>query len=95
MLTLTENASTIVNHILQHQELGESAGLRITTDDSPEPAFEVAAAPQAEPGDQVVEQGGASVYLDATAAQLLDDKVLDASVDTGGAVAFTVADQPS
>ncbi len=95
MLTLTENASTIVNQILQHQELGESAGLRITTDDSPEPAFEVAAAPQAEPGDQVVEQGGAAVYLDATAAQLLDDKVLDASVDTGGAVAFTVADQPS
>ncbi len=95
MLTLTENASTIVNQILQHQELGESAGLRITADGSPEPAFEVAAAPQAEPGDQVVEQGGASVYLDATAAQLLDDKVLDAAVDTGGAVAFSVADQPT
>lgn len=94
MLTLTDNASTIVNQILEHHELGDSAGLRITTISAPEPGFEVAAAPAAEPGDQVVEQGGASVYLDATAAEMLDDKVLDASVDTAGAVAFTVADQP-
>jgi Fe-S cluster assembly iron-binding protein IscA len=94
MLTLTENASTIVSQILEHQELGESAGLRITTIGDPEPGFEVTPAPQAEPGDQVVEQGGASVYLDATAAEMLDDKVLDASIDTAGAVAFTVADHP-
>lgn len=94
MLTLTDNASTIVNQILEHHDLGESAGLRITTDGAPQPTFEVAAAGQAEPGDQVVAQGGASVYLDATAAELLDDKVLDATVDTEGSVAFTVGDQP-
>lgn len=93
MLTLTENASAIVNEITSQPGLGESAGLRITADDSPQPAFEVSAAAQGEPGDQVVEQGGATIYLEPTAAQLLDDKVLDAAVDTSGKVEFALAVQ--
>jgi iron-sulfur cluster assembly protein len=91
MLTLTENASAIVNEITSQPGLAETAGLRITSDASPEPAFEVSAAQQAEPGDQVVEQGGATVYLDESAAQLLDDKVLDAAVDPAGKVEFALA----
>jgi iron-sulfur cluster assembly protein len=91
MLTLTENASAIVNEITSQPGLAETAGLRITSDTSPEPAFEVSAAQQAEPGDQVVEQGGATVYLDESAAQLLDDKVLDAAVDPAGKVEFALA----
>ena len=57
---------------------------------TPEPSFEVTAAAQGEPGDQVVEQGGATVYLDQTAAELLDDKVLDAAVDPAGKVEFAL-----
>jgi iron-sulfur cluster assembly protein len=93
MLTLTENASSIVNQIIDGQGLGESAGLRITTGETPERGLEVTAAPQAEPGDQVVEQGGASIYLDEAASQLLEDQVLDASVDSAGMVAFSVTPQ--
>ncbi len=91
MLTLTENASAIVNEITHQPGLAESAGLRITTDDSPQPAFAISAAEQGEPGDQVVEQGGATVYLDESAAQLLDDKILDAAVDQSGKVEFALA----
>jgi iron-sulfur cluster assembly protein len=90
MLTLTENASAIVNEITHQPGLPETAGLRITTEDSPETSFAVSAAEQAEPGDQVVEQGGATVYLDPSAAQLLDDKVLDAAVDPNGKVEFAL-----
>ncbi|WP_296603719.1 Fe-S cluster assembly protein HesB [Nocardioides sp.] len=93
MLTLTENASAIVNEITHQPGLAETAGLRITTDDSPEPAFAISAAQQGEPGDQVVEQGGATVYLDESAAQLLDDKILDAAVDPSGKVEFALAHQ--
>jgi iron-sulfur cluster assembly protein len=93
MLTLTENASAIVNEITHQPGLAETAGLRITTENSPEPAFAVSAAQQGEPGDQVVEQGGATVYLDASAAELLDDKVLDAAVDPSGKVEFALAAQ--
>lgn len=89
MLTLTENASTIVRDI-NAQQPGEQAGLRITSDSATEPAFAVTAAEQPEPGDQVVEQDGATVFLDAGASEQLDDKVLDASVDTGGNVQFAL-----
>ncbi|WP_395659870.1 Fe-S cluster assembly protein HesB [Nocardioides sp.] len=91
MLTLTDNASAIVNEITTQPGLAESAGLRITTEDAPEPAFAISAAMQGEPGDQVVEQGGATVYLDSAAAELLDDKVLDAAVDPSGKVEFALA----
>jgi len=93
MLTLTENASAIVTEITSQPGLAETAGLRITADDSPSPAFEVTAAAQGEPDDQVVQQDGATVYLSPTAAQLLDDKVLDAAVDSSGKVEFALAQQ--
>ncbi len=93
MLTLTENASAIVNEITHQPGLPETAGLRITTEDTPETAFAVSAAQQAEPGDQVVEQGGATIYLEQSAALLLDDKILDAAVDPSGKVEFALAQQ--
>lgn len=93
MLTLTENASTIVRDISTQPGLPETAGLRITSEEGPEPTFAVSAAEQALPGDQVVEQDGATVYLDETAAQVLDDKVLDAAVDPSGKVQFALGIQ--
>jgi Fe-S cluster assembly iron-binding protein IscA len=89
MLTLTQNASAIVHELTSQPGLPDSAGLRITSQDHE--TFAVAAAEQGEPGDQVVEQGGATVYLDGAAAQLRDDKVLDAAVDPTGKVEFALA----
>ncbi len=40
-----------------------------------------------------MEEQGARVFLDSSAADTLDDKVLDASVDPQGAVEFTVIPQ--
>ena len=40
-----------------------------------------------------MEADGATVYLDGGAAQELDDKVLDASVDQEGRVEFALAPQ--
>lgn len=92
MLNLTENASTIVKDIAA-QGGAETAGLRISSDESSEQAFAVNAAAAAEPGDQVVEQDGATIFLDESAAQQLDDKVLDAAVDQQGGVQFALAQQ--
>lgn len=93
MLTLTENASTIVKDITTRNSLVDSAGLRITSEGAPEPAFSVITAVQPEPGDQVVEQDGATVYLDGVAADQLGDKVLDATLDPGGKVQFSLTYQ--
>lgn len=95
MLTLTENASTIVKDIndqIAQQGLPES-GLRISSEDGPEPSFAVSAAEEPAPTDQVVEQGGARVFLDESATVELDDKILDASVDQGGNVSFALGIQ--
>ncbi len=88
MLTLTDNASTIISDIAT--QLPDASGLRITSESGDQPAFEVAPAAAAEPGDQVVEQGGATVFLDQPSAQELDDKVLDAAVDETGNVQFAL-----
>lgn len=92
MLTLTENASAIVKEIASQTE-GEVTGLRIAVEPGPEAGFGITVTEQPEPGDQVVEQGGATVYLESDAAEVLDDKVLDAGVDTSGNVEFALAQQ--
>ncbi len=90
MLTLTENASTIVKTLLDQNEAGDNAGLRFSQEEANEGALTVSTADQAQPGDAVVEHDGAKVFLDETAAVALGDQVLDAAVDQAGAVQFSI-----
>jgi Fe-S cluster assembly iron-binding protein IscA len=92
MLTLTENASTIVKDIAANTG-AEGAGLRITADPAMESSLSVTTSDHAEPGDQVVEQAGATVYLDGQVAEALSEMVLDAGVDPAGNVEFALAPQ--
>ncbi|MDT9592375.1 Fe-S cluster assembly protein HesB [Nocardioides zeae] len=94
MLTLTENARTIVKDIADSRP--DVAGIRIAREDAAataEPAFALSIADAPEAGDQVVESDGAVVYLDTGAAAELDDKVLDAAVDEGGELQFALGHQ--
>ncbi len=93
MLTLTENASTVVKTITDQTTSGDDAGLRISQDAADATALAVTPADSPQPGDQVLEDTGARVFLDPPAAETLDDKVLDAAVDEGGAVQFSIAPQ--
>jgi iron-sulfur cluster assembly protein len=92
VLTLTENASTIVKDIAAQQGAPESMGLRISSED-PSQGLMVTAAQQPHPGDATVQSGGAVVYLDPPASEQLDDQILDASVDDAGRVQFALAPQ--
>lgn len=91
VLTLTENASTVVKTISNQSP--EPQGLRITAADpeSTELSLSVVAAPEAT--DSVVEIDGALVFLEPVASDLLDDKVLDARVDENGSVSFAIGVQ--
>ncbi len=91
MLSLSENATSIVNTIDTRQSDSADAGLRISgpTDG----AFSISAVPAGQPGDQVVTSGDAKVYLEESASQALDDKVLDAQVTADGDVQFQLAQQ--
>jgi Fe-S cluster assembly iron-binding protein IscA len=86
MLTLSPSAVEAVDSLLHSSpEVPEDAGLRIGT--ASETELTIGIAPEPEPGDQVIEEGGARVFVDAQAAPILDNVQLDAHRD-GDRVAF-------
>lgn len=89
VLTLTQNASAVVKQLVD--QIDGQSGLRISQDSPESAALEVNPAPGPQPNDQVVEADGAQVFLEENAATTLDDKVLDAAVDSNGAVEFSIA----
>jgi iron-sulfur cluster assembly protein len=92
MLAVTENATSVIQQLTDTPELPEGAGLRIASSDDA-PSLTVAPAGAPEDGDEVVENRGARLFLEPQAAELLDDKVLDARVNDSGGVEFLVAAQ--
>jgi len=92
MLTLTANAGVVVKNLADRTVGAAEGGLRISSAGSGND-FAVAVAPAPEPADQVVESGGARIYLEPAAADALHDKVLDAQIDEGGSVSFSLGDR--
>jgi Fe-S cluster assembly iron-binding protein IscA len=79
MLALTPAAVEAIRTMIEDGDAGPDGGLRISGssegDGESELEFDLAAAPVA--GDEVVREGGASVFLDPAAAEALADKTLD------------------
>ncbi|GAA2942521.1 Fe-S cluster assembly protein HesB [Glutamicibacter bergerei] len=94
MLTLTDQADTIVTAIVTNQSEAENAGLRIHQAEGAgapdEAAFAVQIVAEPEAADLVVRGEGSPVYLDELVTDELDDKVLDAAVNEEGAVSFQI-----
>lgn len=97
MLAITETAAQAINSLVTANQMPEGSGLRIAgqQDDQPEMLeLSVAATPSEQ--DAVLEGGGAKVFLEPTAAQALEDKVLDVQrVDENGEeqLRFAIAPQ--
>ena len=95
MLALTENAAQVIRQLTETpaaEGVRISAGPAAADGDQGGLLIEVVTAPQED--DQVVEAAGAQLFLEETALQILDDKVLDAGVE-GEEVHFAVFEQPS
>jgi iron-sulfur cluster assembly protein len=74
-------------------EASETGGLRMVAERAGTQAnFDLSVVPLPAEDDEVIEEQGARVFLEPEAASLLDDKVLDASVEQDQ-VAFTIAEQ--
>jgi Fe-S cluster assembly iron-binding protein IscA len=97
MLTLTPTAADAVRALVAGTEVDdETGGLRIASGDltTQGTSLELSLVNGPETTDNEVEAGGAHVFLEPAVAEILDDKVLDAQVDSGR-VQFTLFDQPS
>ena len=94
MLELTQEAIEAVRDVLTGEELPDAAGLRISRLESEgETELGLEVAPEPSDGDHVIDEDGARVFLDPTAATLLEDEVLDVIVHEDH-LHFTFKDQP-
>ena len=94
MLALTDNAVEAVKSIVSSSdEASETSGLRMVAERAGTQAnFHLTVVPLPAEDDEVIDEHGARVFLEPEAASLLDEMVLDASVEQDQ-VAFTIADQ--
>jgi iron-sulfur cluster assembly protein len=92
VLTLTPIAADAVRHLVASARVvGAHAGIRISPG-VPGPTgtpLEVALADEPEATDQTIEEAGATLFVEETAAEFLEDKILDATVEADG-VRFTI-----
>ena len=94
LLALTESAVQAVKEIVSSsEEVRETGGLRLVVERAGAQAnFQLSVVALPAEDDEVIEEQGARLFLDSEAASLLEDKVLDVSVEQNE-VAFTLADQ--
>jgi iron-sulfur cluster assembly protein len=89
LLTLTDEAVSVVRRLTSEPESPPSTGVRISSDPQTG-GLGLSLVTEPAPGDAVVENAGAQVYLDPDANQRLTDQTLDAVVDTQGQVNFSI-----
>ena len=90
MLALTENVTAIVRTLAE--EVPEISGLRIAAEADGQ-SLSVSPTDHAEQDDQLIEQDGATIYVDGPASELLADKILDGGVDEDGNIQFALGQQ--
>jgi iron-sulfur cluster assembly protein len=90
MLALTENVTEIVKKL--SEEVPAISGLRIAAEPDGQ-SLSVSPADQAAPDDHVIEQDGATIFVDGPTAVILDDMVLDGGVDEEGNIQFALGQQ--
>lgn len=91
MLTLTPEAVTAVDAILRSDAVPDEGGLRIAaTGDASQLTVQIAEGPA--PGDQVIEEEGARVFVDEAVAPMVDAVALHAETHDGR-IAFGLAPQ--
>jgi iron-sulfur cluster assembly protein len=92
MLAISESAAEIIRDLVAAPEVPEGAGLRFAAPLTGESSLQVSLAGTPAEDDEVVEEQGAQVFLEPSAAALLADKRLEAQVEAG-LVIFAFADQ--
>ncbi len=84
MLTLTDNARTVVRDLSTRAGLPDSGGLRIAESSEQVGSFELALVAEAVPGDDVIDADGATVYVAPETSVVLTDQQLDADPEASG-----------
>jgi len=96
VLTISPEASHAIRGILDASDVPDGSMFRISpqSTDGPAPgaSLVVSVIDTPPPDDQIVKGDEVAVCVEPTAAEMLDDKQLDANID-GDQVSFTIGDQ--
>lgn len=85
MLTVSENAATVIKALANQVEGSSTAGLRIGAQDEDPEVFAIIIAEAPFEGDEVVERDGSRVFVDPVTSPRLVNKELDAVIGDGSA----------
>lgn len=94
VLAVSHGAAEVIKQVVASAQIPGDGGVRISGQpiDEQSVKLDLSLAPSPEPGDAVVEQEGANVFVEESLAPLLEDKVLDAEVE-GEGVSFAIVSQ--
>jgi iron-sulfur cluster assembly protein len=80
VLAISPAASEAIKGLIAASDLPPDGGVRVSSHPEGPEIFELSLAPAAGAADAVVEEQGATVFLDDEVVPLLDDKTLDAQI---------------
>ncbi len=95
MLAISHGAAEVIKQVVSSAQMPDEGGIRISAQpiDDESVRLDLSPATSPDPGDSIVEQEGANVFVEQTVAPLLDDKMLDAAVVDGDSVTFSIVEQ--
>ena len=92
VLTLTERAAETIRTLTSQPGIPEETGLRMSLQDGDAGTLALSLEGQ-QPDDAVVEDGGARVFVQKAAADIVQDRELDAELDDQGRASFSLGNQ--
>jgi iron-sulfur cluster assembly protein len=94
MLTITSEAAQVIGAIVASSPIPEG-GVKISAKPvtDTESRLELSIVEGPTETDSVIEEEGTRLFLEDAVSEYLDDKVLDAQMEEGGQVRFTIQDQ--
>ena len=94
MLAISHTAAEVIKQIVSSAQIPLEGGIRISAEamGSESVSLDLSLVMNPQPGDAIVERGGANVFVEQDVAPLLDDKLLDASIEADEA-AFSIVEQ--
>ena len=95
LLAISHDAAEMIKQVVSSAQVPDEGGIRISARPIGEESvrLELSLATSPVPGDAVVEQEGANVFVEQTVTPLLDDKMLDAAVVDADKVTFSIVEQ--
>lgn len=92
MLTLTDQAAETIRTLISQPGVPSDTGLRMSLPEGDSSGLTLSLEAR-QPGDAVIEDSGARVFVQADAADILEDRELDGQLDEHGQASFILGSQ--